>query len=213
MDNRQETHPKNIVENPNDLIAICESVLDELLNSIKDDKLKVKQAQLVEVARSVDQLTKLGIEIPEDLRNLKLSLLADIETQKQSQEKLENLLAGLKELVAKVETTYLSAFPKKKQSRKTKTKSSLSITNQNEYRDEIIDALRILGGSGSIHEVMDIIEERMKDKFLPGDFERRARGGLVWKNNVQWARNSLREEGIIRGNSPRGTWELSEEYT
>jgi len=32
-----------------------------------------------------------------------------------------------------------------------------------------------------------------------------------WRNTAQWARNSLREEGLIRDDTPRATWEISEE--
>jgi len=32
-----------------------------------------------------------------------------------------------------------------------------------------------------------------------------------WRNTAQWARSSLREEGLIRDDTPRATWEISEE--
>jgi restriction system protein len=37
-------------------------------------------------------------------------------------------------------------------------------------------------------------------------------GGLTprWRNTAQWARNSLREEGLIRDDSPRGIWEITD---
>jgi predicted transcriptional regulator len=30
-------------------------------------------------------------------------------------------------------------------------------------------------------------------------------------NTAQWARNSLREEGLIRDDTPRSIWEITEE--
>ena len=65
---------------------------------------------------------------------------------------------------------------------------------------------------GNIAEAINIIEESMKDKFLQGDFDILSNGQEVWKNKMQWERNKMRIEGIIKSDSPRGTWELSEEY-
>ena len=31
-----------------------------------------------------------------------------------------------------------------------------------------------------------------------------------WRNTAQWARNSLREQGLIRPDSPRGVWVVSD---
>ena len=212
MDNNHEVEIKKYIEDPDALIALCEFVLNEYLASINDTELREKQAQLIEVSRSIDQLTKLSIGIPDELRNLKINLVTEVETQIRSRDKLEKILGRLKEVINIVDAAYYTETPKKKRTRRSMPKSDLPHTNQEVFRPEIIDALRILGGAGTNKEVIDIIEERMKNKLLPGDYEKRARGTMVWKNNVHWARNSLREEGILRSNSPRGKWELSEEY-
>jgi len=212
MDSNHELETRNYVEDPNALVALCESVLNELLGSINDSELREKQAQLIEVSRSIDQLTKLSIGIPDELRNLKINLVKEIEIQTKSREKLEKILVGLKENINIIDAAYITDPLKKKRIRRRKSKSDLPRTKKEVFRDEIIDALRILGGSETNKEVIDIIEDRMKDKLLPGDFEKGARGMLVWKINVHWERNSMREEGILRSDSPRGIWELSEEY-
>ena len=212
MGNSNELDIKKYIEEPDALIVLCESVVNELLRSINDSDLRVKQAQLIEVSRSIDQLTKLSIGIPDELRNLKISLLTEIEIPTQSRGKLEKILEGLKEINKIIEAAYITNHPKKKRTRKRNPKSDLPHTKNEVFRSEIIDALIILGGSGTNKEVINILEERMKDKLLPGDFEKTARGMLVWITNVHWERNSMREEGILCSDSPRGTWELSEEY-
>lgn len=203
---------RNYVENPDILLALCQAVLNELIGSTNDTELREKQAQLVEVTRSIDQLTKLSIGIPDELRNLKINLVTEVEAQTINREKLDKLWIGLKEIINTVDSTYLTSPSKKKRKRRRKSNSNLPHTKKEVLRDEIIDALRILGGSGTNREVVDIIEEHMRDKLLPGDFEKRARGTLVWINNVHWERNTMKEEGILRSDSPRGIWELSEEY-
>jgi restriction system protein len=31
-----------------------------------------------------------------------------------------------------------------------------------------------------------------------------------WRNTAQWARNTLREDGLIRDDTPRSIWEIAE---
>ena len=212
MDNKHELDARKYIEDPDALVALCESVLNDLLASINDTELREKQAQLIEVSRSVDQLTKLSIGIPDELRNLKIDLVTEIETQTQSREKLEKILVGLKDILKIIDAAYFTDTPKKKRTRKRRPKSDLPHTKHEVFWTEIIDALRILGGAGIAKEVKEIIEESMKDKFLPGDFEKRRDDELVWRNNVHWARMYMKNDGILRNDSPRGTWELSEEY-
>ena len=60
------------------------------------------------------------------------------------------------------------------------------------------------------HDVLDWMEEHLKDKLLPGDLERRTTGELVWQNNTCWERFTLVQEGILKSHSPRGIWELTD---
>lgn len=212
MNSIQDEEIKNYIENPDALIILCESVLNELLAPINDKELEEKKAQLSEVSRSIDKLTKLSIGIPDELRDLKISLLTDVETQLKTKNKVENVVARLKEMIKIIESDYFTEPQKKKRTRKWYPKSNLPRTKKEDYRPEIISALKALGGSGTNKEVIAIIEERVKDKLLPGDFEETSRGTPIWINNIHWERNTMREEGIIRGDSPRGMWELNEEY-
>ena len=53
------------------------------------------------------------------------------------------------------------------------------------------------------------VEEKMEGKFLPGDFDTRKDGTVVWKNNVAWQRMAMVQAGEMKRKSPRGIWELS----
>ena len=30
-----------------------------------------------------------------------------------------------------------------------------------------------------------------------------------WRNSAQWTRNTMRQEGLLQDDSPRGTWEIT----
>lgn len=73
----------------------------------------------------------------------------------------------------------------------------------------LLDALREAGGEAPTGEISRIVADRV----LGGDPERERilkSGGNAAENEVQWARNNLREAGLIDG-STRGVWRLTQE--
>ena len=62
-------------------------------------------------------------------------------------------------------------------------------------------------------EVLEEMSQQLEGKFLPGDFALRQDGkSIVWKNNAQWERLKMRQEGILRDDSTSGIWELVKEH-
>lgn len=73
----------------------------------------------------------------------------------------------------------------------------------------ILDVLRELGGSGTPKEVKSAILERVS--LSPADLERTLKSGeSAVLNEIAWARNTLRELGLLDG-STTGVWRLTEE--
>ncbi len=79
-----------------------------------------------------------------------------------------------------------------------------------DFKESIVMVLERTGGKGKgrdvVEEVGRIMGARLKNE---GDQEPLADGSPRWMNRCHWARRELREEGVIRGDSPRLTWELS----
>lgn len=83
--------------------------------------------------------------------------------------------------------------------------------SQDAYRGPILVALRELGGSGSMADVLDRVFEKVEDRLTEADRERLPSGTDVrWRNTAAWERYQMVEEGLLRPDSPRGTWELTE---
>lgn len=85
-------------------------------------------------------------------------------------------------------------------------------TPQSAYRMPILKALVELGGKGSLDAVLERVYAMMSDRLneydlapLPSD-ESLPR----WRNTAQWARNTMRAEGLLKADSPRGIWEITE---
>ena len=73
-------------------------------------------------------------------------------------------------------------------------------------REWVVEALREMGGTGSIVEICRHIWRRHEDDLWDsGDLF------YTWQYEVRWAATDLRGRGIMRGkdDSPKGIWELS----
>ena len=84
-------------------------------------------------------------------------------------------------------------------------------TQQVKYRTPILEALEDLGGSGYVNEVLDFVYKKMKNFLVPVDLEeissvRQKR----WRNTAMWERSHMVKDGLLKSDSPRGIWEISE---
>ena len=83
-------------------------------------------------------------------------------------------------------------------------------TPQEAFREPILEVLRQMGGKGKAREVVNRVGEMMKERLdNEVDQEFLSGGDPRWINRCWWGRNDLRQAGKIRGDSPRGTWELA----
>jgi hypothetical protein len=85
-------------------------------------------------------------------------------------------------------------------------------TREEAYYRPILEAIHFLGGSAPMSEVLDRVLQSMKGMLRDVDYEPLASDPDMprWKNTAQWARNSMVKEGLLRSNSPRGVWEISD---
>lgn len=61
-------------------------------------------------------------------------------------------------------------------------------------------------------QVLDRVLQSMKGTLKDLDYDPLASNPDMprWKNAAQWARNSMVKEGLLRNDSPRGVWQISE---
>ena len=86
-----------------------------------------------------------------------------------------------------------------------------SKTPNSEYKIPILQVLTDFGGRGKVKEILERVYEKMKDVLNSFDLEVLSSGFDVrWRNAAQWARNSLVRDGLMKSDSPRGVWEISE---
>ena len=84
-------------------------------------------------------------------------------------------------------------------------------TKQVEYRTPKLQTVENLGGSGNVNEVLDCVYKKMKDFLVPVDLEKLPSTRQIrWRDTAIWERYYMIKEGLLKSDSPRGIWEISE---
>jgi len=85
------------------------------------------------------------------------------------------------------------------------------VTTQKIYEQHLLKVLRQeFKGRGYKTEVTNSTLASMKDILTSIDFQPLPTGQIRAENTVAWARNALKDQGLIRSDSPRGVWELTD---
>ena len=81
------------------------------------------------------------------------------------------------------------------------------------FRLPILKALLEMGGSARIQDVLNKVEQVVKDTLKQVDYESlpSTPDQARWRNTAQWERNTMVKEGLLKPNSPHGVWEITEE--
>lgn len=85
-------------------------------------------------------------------------------------------------------------------------------TPESAYYRPLLQVLDQMGGSGKVAEVLERVGQIMKPALKKVDYNPLASrpDKPRWRNAAQWARNSMVKEGLLKADSPRGVWEISE---
>ena len=79
-----------------------------------------------------------------------------------------------------------------------------------QLRRPLLESIYEMGGSVRAGALRPVLRERMSSHLTAVDLEPLASGEERWWNATRWERRKLVEEGLLRSDSERGTWELSD---
>lgn len=85
-----------------------------------------------------------------------------------------------------------------------------SLLPESEYELPVLQVLLERGGSETAREVTEAVGKRVADRLTERDRETLDSGDVRWENRVHFTRLTLKERGLLKADSPRGVWELSE---
>jgi hypothetical protein len=84
-------------------------------------------------------------------------------------------------------------------------------TPVHEYWPAILESLIELGGRGKRENVVERVGNKLKSVLTREDMELLPSGlDVRWKNRVAWQRLNMLNQGLLRADSARGTWEITQ---
>ena len=80
------------------------------------------------------------------------------------------------------------------------------------FHAPVLQSLVDLGGSAPMAEVLEKVRQQMEGILKDVDYQPLASDPELprWRNTAQWCRAGLVKEGLIKGDSRRGIWEISD---
>ena len=79
-----------------------------------------------------------------------------------------------------------------------------------DLRQTLMETIYEMGGSVRGGALQPVLKERLSGRLSAADLEVLSSGEERWWNATCWERHQLVEQGLLRSDPERGTWELSE---
>ena len=204
---------ERFVKDPSLFVELCREVVDRLDAGSQNVEIREKEAQLRAISKAIGQLEKTGFAVPETLRGEKTRLAADLGIKAEAAQALNHLADEFEGMLKDLKTRLGREASPTATKRTTSTRSRSPRTNMKIFKETIITALRKFGGRAKMAEVIEEVGRQLDGKLLLGDVEWNESTKLyAWQHKTQWARFEMRQEGTLRSDSPRGIWELNEDY-
>ena len=78
------------------------------------------------------------------------------------------------------------------------------------FREAILQVLTKRGGSATRVQALREVEKLLGDELTPFDRSDIRSGSVRWEKSAEWERHQMMREKLIKHDSPRGVWELTE---
>ena len=172
------------------------------------DDIRIKKKQLSAIGRTIRQLEKNNIPVPESLNSEKLTLVSEINQLENASNGCLMVYESLKEVIFQLgglchKTPHKDLYQMSKKWRSQATPRST-------LRKYIQKVLEENNGSAREDEVFDYIESHLDSRFTPADLSRPGGKNLKWQNNTRRERKAMIKEGVLTEDSKGKTWTLNQ---
>lgn len=199
--------------NPGILLDIVGEILEKCRNNIDQASIVESKKQLIEISKTIDRLVSTGITVPDELRNLKSSLLAASNDNNQDQTRYEMIINGLNDLCSKYKIIWHpKPVGRKRSSDNNSPVRQGRLTPRNTLIRAIVQVMEQMGTSGHKREIHNRLEDVLAGVLNSEDYALDSSGQVTWHHQADWARMYMAQVGILKNDSPRGIWELSKNY-
>ena len=121
----------------------------------------------------------------------------------------------VKNLQSEWQTLFAPKAPKRKASKRAhRGRLSRGLrTPEEAFVMPMLETLVEMGGSAPMRKVLTILGKKMKPILNKHDRERLSSPPtfeIRWRNTAEWCRYKMVRDGLLKGDSPRGVWEITD---
>jgi len=177
-----------LARDPSLLLEALRDLIEYLDSDAEEVSVAEQEVQLRAIAKAVEQLEKAGVAVPEPLRAEKTRIVAAIAVHREARQALAQLADELTEIVTDLRQRIGQAETKAPEAKPKVKRAKLPKTSKQILREQIVLALKQLGGRAKLSDVIEEMTRELDGKLLPGDLVwREATNEPAWQNNAKWA--------------------------
>jgi hypothetical protein len=192
------------------IIQEINCIIDEL-EKFENPEYENKLSQFKSINKIINKMETESVSIPEELVQYKKKLSEELQEFENPNENLRILKNELLNCVSQIKGNPRFGKEKKFHTREFKGRvdPNTELTSYDTLEEVLIKILTDMGGPVKSSVVIDKMEISLKDKLTSGDHECISSGEERWKNRTNWVRHQLIKKGMLKGDSPRGVWEIN----
>ncbi len=198
---------QDLVKKARTHLAALRELVERAAQTLQDPEIEIKVKQLKAIQKAIERMDKGGLPVPDDLRHLRMNLLADTAER----DSAASLMSYIRDEVALLLPFLGLRIARKSLGRGSRVKRLPpgQLTPHSTLRNAMIEALKQMGGSGRARDVLDRVHAGLKDELTAADLSRSKSGSVRWRNRCHWERFNMVQEGLLKDDSPKGVWELT----
>jgi len=184
-----------------------ERILEERVVNLRNGhELKNKKEKFRARDNSISRLSTRGIPIPDEMKNMKETLITEIEGLSMPIEDVQKIYNRTLKLVVKLgrlcrRSPRKDLYLKDREERKNET-------DIDTIGKALVSVLEKMGGSGKEKSIIPRVEEDLRESFTESDLTKPSGNRPKWQSNLRRARKKLIGEGILTTDSKGSRWTL-----
>ena len=189
-------------------ISAIEQIIQNASEQMEDNRQldNVKQ-QIRSVRKSIRDLEKVGIPVPEEMHHLRDNLLKEKESLQSPINGLVAMYSRALKIVVRL-GEMCGRSPRRDLYHLAKAKRAKALGEET-LRNTLIKVLEEMGGKGHEKTIFTRMQVALQSKFSVADLESPRGKTPRWQSNVRSVRKRLIREGILTPESRKRNWSLA----
>ena len=177
--------------------------LNDIIKNFDKSEINLNKEKLQTLEKSINDLYDKGLSnLTTELQREKTKIEESMHDYLNAEEELLALKRKLSDLL---DLILIDDKPERKRRRRGEK------TPQDAYIIPILESLIESGGEGRAKDILGMVEQKIKGILKDVDYELLPSGiDIRWRNTAMWVKTDMKNQGLLKSDSPHGIWEISE---